>query len=212
MYDHLKHSGNMFDIFKHACLIKAVEINYPGIYFESHCGFASYNKPELWDSSWMKVNRLTDCDCVLCDTNVEVEKSIPDSDKFQFYLTDGFKEVKERVVDKSNEDLYFIDPPYVDISDWENVDNLIQILIEYDRNWIVWYPIFKRTRDCFKSDHFKHLPVTTMEMYWQSDSDLYGCGMVFGGFPKADIKHIAKGIPFLSYCLSSTARIHYENI
>lgn len=201
MYDHLKHSGNMFDIFKHGLLIKAVETNYPGTYFESHCGFASYDKPDLlWESSWLKVQRLTSCHCILCDTNPEVGKSIPDSENFSFSCTDGYEKARELATSEITPSLFFIDPPYVKGSDWINVSELTSIFMEEMVNWIVWYPIFKNGL-CFK----QRFP--TIEMYWNNNNNLYGCGMAFGGFNDVDIKHISKTLPFLSYCLSSTHRI-----
>jgi 23S rRNA A2030 N6-methylase RlmJ len=204
MYDHLKQSGNMFDIFKHACLIKAVEINYPGTYFESHCGFASYDKPELWESSWIKVQRLTNCYCTLCDINPEVQNSIPDSNKFNFKCIDGYEEARKLLLHNDFNDLFFIDPPYVDLNDFLKVSELISTFIKMEVKWIVWYPVFKNGLS------FK--PATSMEMYWKTPNNLYGCGMAFGGFDKVDIKHISKALPFLSYCLSSEHRIRYENI
>lgn len=93
MYKHLKNAGNVFDVFKHGVLMKAVESKPPLVYFESHCGFASYEKPELWESSWIKVQRETGCHCVLCDINCHVHVSVLEASQevgpyFDFFCGD----------------------------------------------------------------------------------------------------------------------------
>jgi hypothetical protein len=203
MYDHLKQSGNMFDIFKHAILMKAVELKKPNIYFESHCGLMSYDKPVLWESSWIKVQRKTGATCILCDINPEIGKSIPLNKSFYFMTTDGFEEAKIQaghlVQGQIVPDLFFIDPPYVDVKDWSKVAELSGLLSRYNATWIVWYPIF-RNGLCFK-----HNP--SMEMYWKTDNNLQGCGMAFNGFNTEDITYISHCLPMLSFCLSSEYRI-----
>ena len=196
-YNHLNNAGNVFDVFKHGLLMKAVEVKKPTFYFESHCGFASYNKPELWESSWIKVQRQTDCICLLCDINPDVGKSIPASDRFMFKCTDGFQEAHKRashfVPDPPS--LFFIDPPYVDNSDWSNVTNLTMSLQKL--NWIVWYPIFKNGLTF-------HPTVPGIEMYWTTPENLHGCGMAFGGFNNTDMEEIYSCLGFLKWCLSAS--------
>lgn len=200
MYDHLKNAGNIFDVFKHGVLMKAVENNYPSVYFESHCGFASYSKPELWESSWIKVHRLTNCHCILCDTNPDVEMSvIKASEKenwaFMFQCTDGFKLANDMARRDDPPNLFFIDPPYKDNSDWNNVIELIKTFLERDLNWIVWYPIFKNGIDLNIAP--------AVEMYWTTPENLHGCGMAFGGFNKTDMEEIHNCLGLLQWCLSA---------
>jgi len=208
MYDHLKNAGNVFDVFKHGLLMKAVEYDPPSLYFESHCGYASYSKPELWESSWIKVQRETKCGCILCDINPEVitfniDKA-NDIEPFFFIYADGFEEAKKFARIEVPPDLFFIDPPYKDDSDWNKVTDLTTYFSE-TRNcvnrvnrWIVWYPIFANGLT-FKSQ------VPAVEMYWTTPENLHGCGMAFGGdFNETDMENIHSCLGFLQWCTSAT--------
>lgn len=211
-YNHLKNAGNIFDIFKHGLLMKAVEHDPPSLYFESHCGFASYNKPELWESSWIKVQRETNCRCILCDINPDVitfNVVNYDRESFYFRCTDGFQEAEELARGERNTtpDLFFIDPPYKDNSDWNNVVELTGTFNEMKVNrWIVWYPIFANGLT-FKAE------VPAVEMYWTTTENLHGCGMAFGGdFNNSDMENIHECLDFLQWCLSASkvVRLCYE--
>jgi 23S rRNA A2030 N6-methylase RlmJ len=198
-YNHLSNAGNVFDSFKHGLLMKAVEVDYPSVYFESHCGFASYDKPELWESSWIKVQRLTNCSCLLCDINPEVGKSIPDSEYFNFKCTDGFEEAKKRAYfDLDPPSLFFIDPPYKDNEDWLKVIKLTETFSKRNwSKWIVWYPIFKNGLT-FRSE------VPAVEMYWTTTKNLHACGMAFGGFDNTDMEEIHNCLGLLQWSLSAS--------
>ena len=186
-YKHSKNARNVFDIFKHACLLKAVEIKQPKVYFETHCGKASYQLPELWESSWMKVHRQNHCKIVLCDIDPEVGKTI-DDEKFYFKCCNGFEEAPRH----DPNDFVFIDPPYVMDSDWMDVIKLTDILTRRGNTWVLWYPIL---RDC------KLYIWPSIEMNWETDSDIIGCGMSFGGFSHEELSEIADSMSFISKVL-----------
>lgn len=210
MYHHEKHAGSVFDIFKHACLINLTKKYTPKVYFESHCGFAYYYKPERWESSWLKILRKTKCDCILCDTNPDVGNTLPNGN-ITFKNTDGFQEAHELItsynsceIGKNNRchytgvlipDLFFIDPSYKDPEDWTKTARLIRRLQDTDRKWAVWYPLFKEAGS-FIAQH------PTVEMHWCTEADMYGCGMIFGGFKKKHLNPVYDGLFFLQNLLS----------
>ncbi|MCK5614792.1 hypothetical protein KAR91_73705 [Candidatus Pacearchaeota archaeon] len=180
-YKHSKNARNVFDIFKHACLLKAVQIKKPGVYFETHCGKASYQLPELWESSWMKVHRQNHCNIMLCDIDPEVGKTV--DGMFPFKCGNGFYEAT-----RYKADFYFIDPPYVMDSDWTNILTLTDKL----NTWVVWYPIRK---------DLKLYLWPSIEMNWETDSDIIGCGMAFGGFSHGELSEIHDSMAFISKVL-----------
>lgn len=182
-YKHSKNARNVFDIFKHACLLKAVQIKQPKAYFETHCGKASYRLPELWESSWMKVYREVGCVMVLCDINPKVGATV--DKKFYFKCCNGFEEVTRHPAD-----FYFIDPPYVKTSDWNEVLLIPEKL--KNKTWLLWYPIQK---------DLKLYLWPSIEMRWETDSNILGCGMTFGGFSNGDLSLIADSMNFLSKVL-----------
>jgi 23S rRNA A2030 N6-methylase RlmJ len=188
MYNHNNNAGSVSDIFKHAVLLKAAERKKPKTYFETHCGFSSYKKPEIWESSWAKVHRTGATHMILCDINHLVGNTVPSYDEFEFICADGFIEGL-----KSTADLTFIDPPYVDDSDWLDVS----ILCSKIKNWIVWYPIF------VTGQRLEPEPVC-IEMIWQTTKNMVGCGMAFSKeFTKYDLRYIYKCVPFIAWSLSA---------
>lgn len=177
MYNHSKNAGNKYDVFKHDWLLKVVEKYTPKVYFESHCGFARYDKPRGWESSWVKVHKATKCHCILCDIDPEIVETVPR--EFVFKNTDGFVEAHRQILSRDRPDFFFIDPPYVNEQDWASVIRLIKRLQETDIKWIVWYPLVVGKEDIF---NFGHHPKA--KMYWRMAIDMYGCGMMFGNLEK----------------------------
>ena len=177
MYNHSKHAGNEYDVFKHDWLLKIVDKCKPKVYFESHCGFARYDKPAGWESSWIKVHKATKCLCILCDTNPEVVKTVPR--EFIFKNTDGFVEAHSQIISRDRPDFFFIDPPYVDEQDWILTMKLIKKLQDTNIKWIVWYPLVVGMENIF---NFGWVPAA--KMYWRMADDMYGCSMMFGNLEK----------------------------
>lgn len=200
MYDHSKKAGSIYDTFKHACLINITEKFTPKTYFESHCGYPYYYRPERWDSSWLKIHRKTKCQLILCDINPEVIKTIQASGVFiapsQVIRGDGFTEVYNQTFAINPPDLVFIDPPYKDDTDWTNVIKSISDLDQAKIKWIVWYPIF-RDHSHLIFDKYKRI-----EMKWSTDKYMFGCGMIFGGFKKKHLKPVYNSLHFLEWCLT----------
>jgi len=199
MYEHLKNAGNVFDVFKHGVLMKAVESKPPLVYFESHCGFASYEKPELWESSWIKVQRESNCHCFLCDTNCNIHLSVLEACKeigpyFTFFCADGFEVSDNYARQEVPPDLFFVDPPYKDDSDWKRVMDLTTTFNEVKAEWILWYPIFANGLT-FKPE------VPAIEMYWTTKENLHGCGMAICG--DFDMNEIRNCLSFLQWCVSA---------
>jgi len=187
-YNHSKNAGSVFDVFKHATLLKAVERKQPDVYFETHCGFSSYSHPEIWEASWAKVHRIKPIEMILCDTNPEVGPTIPSYDTFTFYNENGFY---QRLKHKA--DFTFIDPAYVEDSDWIDVAMLCDLI----KNWVVWYPIFTTGQ---KLD----IPASCIEMLWQTDHKMPGCGMAFSKeFGYEDLQFIYNCVPFMAWSLSA---------
>jgi hypothetical protein len=188
-YNHFNNAGTVFDIFKHAVLLKAVERKKPKTYFETHCGFPSYKKSEMWEASWVKVHRIGPVNMILCDNNHLVGNTIPSYDTFEFRCVDGFQEGL-----KSTADLTFIDPPYVDDSDWLEASMLCNNIC----NWIIWYPIFVTGQRL-------ELEPPCIEMLWRTDNRMSGCGMAFSKeFTYDDLEYIYNCVPFIAWSLSAS--------
>lgn len=211
-YNHYKYAGNVYDIFKHACLLKVIEKEKPKFYFETHCGFASYKKPEVWESSWLKVyktlnNLKVNCNFVLCDTNPNVGKTVP-STLFHFINKDGFREAEIESqknygwlndIRRKKQDFFFIDPPYKDIQDWPKVKKLIKILQEQNMKWVIWFPVFESLP---APTYFNHTPQIEMHFSVDIEKNMFGCGMLFGNISKKAMNNVYRSLPFLSRCLS----------
>ena len=196
-YNHSDNAGSVFDTFKHAILLKAVERKQPDVYFETHCGFSSYSKPEIWESSWAKVHRTKPIEMILCDTNPEVGKTVPSYDTFTFYNENGFSRRlrhKGRGDARRPPDFTFIDPPYVEDSDWIDVAMLCDLI----KNWVVWYPIF------VTGQKLDIKAGACIEMLWQTDHKMPGCGMAFSkDFDNDDLQFIYNCVPFMAWSLSA---------
>ncbi len=201
MYNHEDNAGSVFDIFKHAILLKAVQRKKSiKTYFETHCGFSSYNKGEIWESSWVKVHRIRPVEMILCDTNPDVFHTVPGYKTIAFYNRDGYEERLHH-----NADLTFIDPPYVLETDWSDVEGLTSNLDErVKQDWIVWYPIFT------SAERLELNTSACIEMLWKTNSRMPGCGMAFSKGFTQDLNYIYQCVPFIAWSLSAV-EWHFQN-
>jgi 23S rRNA (adenine2030-N6)-methyltransferase len=117
----------------------------------------------------------------LCDTNEKVigaAKSNEDEAKgFHFAVVDGFNRL-ERLEPM---DFLFIDPPYVESSDWKRLQELLPTLLNRHKHFLIWYPLLsgESPEEIFKG-------LERFEIRWGTQilnaKKMVGCGIT-GSLP-----------------------------
>lgn len=172
-------------------------------YFETafhHLAMREYLGSWRWTESTGAFSRF-----FLCDSNPEViaaaKRALAEETNFHFAVADGF----EKLATPEKYDFVFIDPPYVaeSPSDWERLQQLLPSLIERQKHFLVWYPIFGKNP---ASDVFKGLE--RFEIVWDKSPDakkMVGCGIT-GSQPCTAILRNHRALPPLATWLSASFR------
>ena len=166
-YLHYSNAGNKSDRWKHKILLGLARLVKPKIYFETHGGFPinidRFQKPKL--SSWMKVYLNFGCHCTICDLNEEVAEKVVHPNTY-FIQGNGW----ELIHQNPGYDLYFVDPPFIDVTDFLSLSLLF---CNFRAPIVGWYPIFK---DLIP---YKFNELHREIIFDEPDGLLVGCGMLF---------------------------------
>ncbi len=131
----------------------------------------------------------------------------------------GYYAMKAFIPPKEARGLVFIDPPFENTTEFEEVIEYLTLALKYWRNGIyaIWYPI----KDKFKVNHFYHelaclgVPMHRIEFSLLAREDMTGmarCGMVIINMPWQAPELLSTEIlPILSAALQATYVIKSEN-
>ncbi len=178
-YNHTKNAGNVADVWKHDILLKVVKLLRPKMYFETHCGFPYYNKGNILLSSYMKVRLKHSCSMTICDINRNIANFIPPGMDLNFINVNGW----EQIYKCPEHDLYFVDPPYVNLVNFILLDTLLSDE-SFKNPLAAWYPIFE---DMHPGNYEFGLPKIEHKF---NEGKLIGCGMVFKNISKNIVNEV----------------------
>jgi 23S rRNA A2030 N6-methylase RlmJ len=178
-YSHKEHAGSVADIWKHEQLttvVARVAENVDGIftYHDTHCAYDVYEVDgETHVGSWRSVDcmllrRKNPYRIVVSDTDADVFDDIKDTPGIEVHHKDGFKLAQSMLADFT-----FIDPTYVEDSDWSHVAYTCSMLSICNKHFMAWYPLM----DDFKNNNFPDT-LKRLEIYWGGSRRLKGCGLL----------------------------------